>query len=149
MTDNDGGTVRIRRATVEDAAAMAALSAVLGYPVEADEFAARLARCVDARDDAVFVAADDGDVYGWIHGADHRLLDSGRQCEILTLIVDSRHRRSGIGQRLVGEIAGWASARGVPRLTVRSNVLRAESHPFYERVGFTRIKTQHVYRRDL
>ena len=34
-------------------------------------------------------------------------------------------------------------------LLVRSNVTRPESHPFYERLGYERIKTQHSYRKTL
>jgi hypothetical protein len=34
-------------------------------------------------------------------------------------------------------------------MTVRSNVVRAESHPFYERLGYVRSKTQHAYRKHL
>jgi hypothetical protein len=28
-------------------------------------------------------------------------------------------------------------------------VTREESHPFYERLGYTRVKTQHAYRKRL
>jgi hypothetical protein len=34
-------------------------------------------------------------------------------------------------------------------MAVRSNVARAESHPFYERLGYVRTKTQHAYRKRL
>jgi len=30
-------------------------------------------------------------------------------------------------------------------LRVRSNVARAQSHPFYAAMGYDRVKTQHVY----
>jgi hypothetical protein len=32
---------------------------------------------------------------------------------------------------------------------VRSNVVRAESHQFYERLGYARVKTQHAYRKRI
>ena len=49
------------RATIDDAAALAALTGQLGYPVEADEQARRLALVLASERDAVFVAvtADD------------------------------------------------------------------------------------------
>jgi len=31
----------------------------------------------------------------------------------------------------------------------RSNAVRAESHPFYQRLGYARTKTQHYYRKAL
>jgi hypothetical protein len=34
-------------------------------------------------------------------------------------------------------------------MAVRSNVTRTESHPFYERLGYARVKTQHAYRKRL
>ena len=35
--------------------------------------------------------------------------------------------------------------RGLENVSVRSNVVRLESHPFYERAGYVRVKTQHAY----
>jgi hypothetical protein len=38
-----------------------------------------------------------------------------------------------------------AALLAVPdEIAVRSNTVRAESHPFYERAGYVRVKTQHV-----
>jgi GNAT superfamily N-acetyltransferase len=49
----------------------------------------------------------------------------------------------------VAKAEAWARARGCPSLTVRSNVVREHAHPFYESLGFARIKTQHVYGKTL
>jgi GNAT superfamily N-acetyltransferase len=65
------------------------------------------------------------------------------------LVVDARRRRQGIGQQLLAAVEQWAQSRGLPHVTVRSNIVRADSHPFYERQGYTRHKTQHVYRKAL
>ena len=64
-------------------------------------------------------------------------------------MVDEEHRGRGAGRALVGAVEAWAGARGLPLMTVRSNVVRAESHPFYERLGYVRSKTQHAYRKHL
>jgi hypothetical protein len=37
----------------------------------------------------------------------------------------------------------------VTEISVRSNVVRLEFHPFYEHLGYRRAKTQHVYRKPL
>jgi len=139
----------IRRAAVDDAPRLAELSAVLGYPVAVDALTARLQRLTASGGDAVFVAVVDGHVAGWIHGADHELLETGRHCEILGLVVDAAHRRCGAGRQLVAAVEAWARARGIPSVAVRSNVVRVESHPFYEKQGYTRVKTQHSYRKPL
>ena len=61
------------------------------------------------------------------------------------LVVDSGARRRGLGRALVDVAENWTRARGLCLLTVRSNVTRDGSHPFYESLGYTRSKTQHVY----
>jgi GNAT superfamily N-acetyltransferase len=76
-------------------------------------------------------------------------LESERRCEILGLVVDPLQRGTGVGRQLVAQVERWAAARGLHMMTVRSNVLRHESHPFYEHVGYERTKTQHAYRKRL
>ena len=73
---------------------------------------------------------------GWIHAAEQDLVETERRCEILGLVVDGRRRRGGIGRRLVAEAERWAASRGLRQMSVRSNVVREESHPFYEAQGY-------------
>src|SRR5687767_14214504 len=125
--------VEIRTAEIADAARLATLSEILGYPVTADTLAQRLGRCMTRTDEVVLVAASpSGNVVGWLHGAEQELLETGRRCEILGLVVDTQHRGHGVGRRLISAVERWASARGIEQMTVRSNVVRQESHPFYE-----------------
>jgi GNAT superfamily N-acetyltransferase len=144
------GDPSIRRATREDAGAVAALSGQLGYPVSADAIAARLERLLGRDDQLVLAAiAEDGELAGWIHAAEQDLVESERRCEILGLVVDGARRRGGIGRRLVAEAERWAASRGLRQMSVRSNVAREESHPFYEAQGYGRVKTQQVYRKTI
>lgn len=57
--------------------------------------------------------------------------------------------RNGVGRALVASAEAWALGNGFSSIGVRSNVARVESHPFYERLGFARTKTQHVYSKTL
>jgi len=141
--------VQVRRAAAADAARIAELSGVLGYPVDERTMAERLAHLLARDDNAVFVAFDGDAMVGWVHGAEHELLEVGRLCEILGLVVDASTRRSGAGRALVAAIERFAASRGLRQVSVRSNVVRIESHPFYERLGYTRVKTQHSYRKNL
>jgi N-acetylglutamate synthase-like GNAT family acetyltransferase len=141
--------VNIRPALLADVPRLAELSGVLGYPVAVDELAARVARLLGRDGDVLLVAERAGQVVGWIHGAEQELVESGRRCEILGLVVDPEHRRSGTGGRLVVAVETWAYQRDLEEVSVRSAVTRAESHPFYERLGFARVKTQHVYRKQV
>ena len=142
-------TLVVRRAASDDAPHVAALSRVLGYPVDPGVMSERLAHLAARDADAVFVAVDRDRIVGWIHGSERELLEVGRQVEILGLVVDLTTRRSGAGRALVDAVERWAASRGVAQVSVRSNVVRVESHPFYERLGYKRVKTQHSYRKAL
>jgi GNAT superfamily N-acetyltransferase len=128
---------------------MAGLSDVLGYPTTEAELAPRLARLLASVTDTILVAEQSGQVVAWIHGAEQELLETGCRCEILGLVVDSACRRLGIGRHLLAAVESWARERGLPEVSVRSAIARSESHPFYERCGYARVKTQHVYRKPL
>jgi ribosomal protein S18 acetylase RimI-like enzyme len=142
--------VTVRRATPSDAPSVAELCGVLGYPVRAGLMAERLARVVDRPEDTVFVAVlPSGRIVGWLHVSERQLLEMGRYAEILGLVVDAAHRSLGVGRELVACAEAWTLARGLADLHVRSNIVRTESHPFYQRLGFVRVKTQHAYRKAL
>lgn len=141
--------VVVRPAKITDAARVAELSDVLGYPVDRETMQRRLEQFGQREEQVVFVAEMNGKIVGWIHGAEHELLVVGRTAEICGLVVADRARGHGIGRRLIDAGEEWARGRGLDEISVRSNVVRPESHPFYERLGFTKIKTQHVYRKSL
>jgi GNAT superfamily N-acetyltransferase len=140
----------IRHATLDDAEQIGALAGVLGYVVDASEMRARLSQLLGRADDVVLVGdAGSGELAGWLHGAMHTLLISPVTCELEALVVSGSHRRRGVGRQLVASLESWALARGAATLTVRSNIVRTESHAFYPGLGYARIKTQHVYRKAL
>jgi len=140
----------IRLAEQRDAERIARLSGELGYPTDVSAVSERLKRLSSSERDGVFVAdATDHGLIGWIHVAEQELLESGPRCEILGLVVDRAARRRGAGRALIDAVEQWARGRGLDVITVRSNVIRLESHPFYEELGFVRMKTQHVYRKSL
>jgi GNAT superfamily N-acetyltransferase len=140
----------LRPAALGDAPRIAELSGVLGYPADGETVAARLERLLPRAQELVLVAVPPGNAAaGWIHAAEQELLESGRRCEIVGLVVDPAYRGCGVGRRLVEAVEAWAAGRALDAITVRSNVARAESHPFYERLGYVRAKTQHAYRKHL
>lgn len=140
----------VREARSEDARTIAMLSDALGYPADQGAITTRLERLLGRGRDTVLVAETaSGQVVGWIHGSEQELLESEKRCEILGLIVDGGHRGHGVGRALVGAVEEWAARRKLAHVSVRSNVVRAEAHPFYERLGYMRVKTQHAYRMRL
>ncbi len=146
----DHGEIEVRPARLEDSTALAQLSSQLGYPVSSSLMSRRLEDILASIEERVFVACRaPNEPIGWVHAAEQRFLEADRRCEILGLVVDEASRRQGIGQRLVAAVEEWAHTRGLTEISVRSNVVRVESHPFYERLGYGRTKTQHVYRKRL
>jgi GNAT superfamily N-acetyltransferase len=139
----------IRRAGIADAAEMMRLASELGYPMTADEMRQRLATLLPSERHYVAVAASGERLVGWMHVEQRFSLDEGERAELMGLVVDSTARRRGLGRRLVEVAEKWALAQGLASLTVRSNVVRELSHPFYEALGYSRRKTQHVYRKAL
>lgn len=147
----DAAPVAIRAARGDDAEAIATLAGELGYPVTATAIGERLARLATTPDtDAVLVAVDRADLpVGWLHVGIREALEHGRRGEILGLVVSGTTRGGGIGRALVASAEQWVADRGEREVTVRSNAARSESHPFYRRLGYERIKTSEVYRRGV
>ena len=139
----------VRKAKATDAAGIAELSGILGYPVAGETMLGRLEKLEGNHQHIVFVAEVNGQIVGWIHGAERELLVADRIGEICGLVVAEGQRARGVGRRLVEAVEQWSRGRGLEQVSVRSNVARPESHPFYEKVGYTRLKTQHAYRKSL
>lgn len=142
--------VMIRKGNVSDAARLAELSEVLGYPIAPEVMRRRLETILLKPDHVVAVAELPPNLLaGWIHAAEHDILEVGSFCEIVGLVVAANQRGQGIGRRLLERVEHWALERGLTQISVRSNVARPESHPFYERSGYVRVKTQHAYRKQI
>lgn len=144
----------VRSMETVDLARASELSAQLGYAHGGDALATRFARICASPTDALLVAAPTdpasrGAVLGWLHVQERCLLEAPPFAEIAGLVVDAASRRAGAGRALVTAAVEWASARGLGRVVVRSNVVRDAAHAFYPSVGFALAKTQHVYERVL
>ncbi|HEX8777263.1 MAG TPA: GNAT family N-acetyltransferase, partial [Rhodanobacter sp.] len=92
---------------------------------------------------------DHGGLLGWIAIERRLTLESGERIEIVGLVVDAAARGTGVGRALVTDAEQWARAQGFDAIGVRSNVAREGSHPFYEALGYVRMKTQHAYRKPV
>jgi GNAT superfamily N-acetyltransferase len=140
----------IRTARTYDASALAALAGELGYPATPRAIVARLAAIEAEPASRVLVAEDArGRVVGWLHVALTAHLLDDATAEILGLVVTAGARGGGIGAQLLHAAEDWARTRGAVRLRVRSRVERERAHRFYERAGYARAKTQHVFAKPL
>ena len=140
----------LRPACIEDAAEIARLAGELGYPVAADVMQARLQALLSLPQHRIVVARGEHDgLLGWIAVECRLTLESGERIEIVGLVVDAAVRGTGLGRALVADAERWALALGFDAIGVRSNVAREGSHPFYARLGYARVKTQHAYSKPL
>jgi GNAT superfamily N-acetyltransferase len=136
---------RIRQMAAADSAAVADLCDQLGYPVDPEGIARRFARITSQGHSVVLVAEVGGRVVGWIHVSVMPLLEMDLGAEIEGLVVDRDHRGAGVGAALLQAGEAWARAAGCGAMRVRSRIARERAHAFYERSGYTRVKTQHAF----
>ncbi|HEY1952456.1 MAG TPA: GNAT family N-acetyltransferase [Gemmatimonadaceae bacterium] len=131
-------SLRIRRATAADAAALGRLMGQLGYPTEADEIPARLEK-LDARPGtAVLVAeTDQGEVVGALTVHLFPSLHTGDPIAWLTaVVVEESVRGQGIGAALVDKAEEWAIRHGARRVSLTSALRRTQAHKFYANLQY-------------
>lgn len=139
-------TFHIRKAQIEDARRLAALSTQLGYPASPKVLKARLNFLLKNREHMVLVAeSTSGEVVAWVHAYVRTLVESDPHVEIGGLVVDQRFRGRGVGRLLLQRAERWALRKGLESVYLRSNIIRKDAHRFYESLGYARIKTQHAY----
>jgi GNAT superfamily N-acetyltransferase len=132
----------IREARATDVPALARLSGELGYATDASQMARRFARVSADKQHHVFVAEQSrGAVVGWVQVHFTRWLASDPRGEVVGLVVSSEARGRGIGRRLMQAAERWTKQHGGTRVALRSNILRKETHAFYQRLGYTVTKT--------
>ena len=140
----------IRPATEADIGPMAELTTQLGYPVDPQTLAKRLAGVRARTADEVLVAVDQNDLpIAWVHVALLATLEADDLAAINGLVVDEGRRSGGIGASLVEAAEGWARERGATAIVVRSRSSRERAHRFYERIGYVEIKRSHVFEKPL
>lgn len=140
--------IGIRKATVDDAAPVARLVSVLGYPTSDEQMRLRLDAIAHDSSYDTLVACDGTEVVGFIGTRLGRLYEDDEPYgQIMALAVAAEHRRRGIGRSLVGAAESLLVERGAHLTIVTSGNHRADAHAFYESCGYT--FTGRRYRRSL
>jgi GNAT superfamily N-acetyltransferase len=129
--------------------AVAALAEQLGYHAEPSAVADRLPRLLARRDQQFLVADHEGQVVGWIHMVITEYVEADAFVVIGGLVVDREYRGQGIGHRLLAQAEQWAAANGCSVVRLSSNVKRTEAHTFYERAGYSNLKTQYSFAKSV
>lgn len=130
-------TIRVRRATADDATAIAGLLAELGYPPPSvAAVAPRLARLVDERQ-VVMLAVQDGRVVGLATMfVRHVIVDEAPFARLAALVVAADRRGQGVGRALVSAVEELAIEAGCSAMEVTSGDHRPAAHSFYRSLGF-------------
>jgi len=119
-----------------------ALSNQLGYPVKMSELITRFEELSALSHHALMVCGENA-VKGWIHLELVSDLIEEKKVEIKALVVDESERSKGTGSLLVKAASEWAKTYGVTTIYLSCNIIRDRAHAFYEREGFSKVKTSH------
>lgn len=139
----------IRSAVPADAAQIATLCGQLGYPTDAATTSHRLKVLMAPEEHVVLVAVLGETVAGWGHGFVRTSLLDAPYLEIGGLVVGKGFRGQRIGHRLLAALEDTARRLGCTTVSVRSNVIRERAHHFYTTQGYSQVKQQAVFRREL
>lgn len=90
-----------------------------------------------------------GEIAGFAQFIHQRLIESDPRVEVAALVVDESLRGHGVGRVLLAHGERWARERDCSSVNLRSNVIRAAAHAFYERAGYHHYKTQKAFRKEL
>lgn len=132
----------IRKASINDSAAIAEISSSdLGYDCTA-EFVGNKLEKLDTSREAVFVAECNDNVIGYIHVEKYDTLYSETLANILGLAVKAESRRNGAGSMLLNASEDWAKEIGAAGVRLNSGGTRHGAHEFYRARGFNSEKHQ-------
>lgn len=129
----------IRKAVQEDVSQLAVLMGELGYPTTTEEMELRFSKINSNSMYNTQVAEEDGVIVGMIGmilGFHYEKNEN--YVRIVALVVDSKHRKQGIGERLIEEAEGWAKEQRANRIVLNSGNRseRDGAHDFYVKRGF-------------
>ena len=142
--------IQIREATVQDAEAIAQLSAVcMGYDYPIADTVENLRHVLGSPCDTVFVVVAEGETVGYIHANEYRVLYAPFMVNIMGIAVAPSCRRCGIGRQLLSTAEHWARKRGAVAIRLVSGACRTEAHSFYRNCGFDDGRDQKNFKKYL
>lgn len=71
--------------------------------------------------------------------------DFGLDADVLTLTVDPKYRRAGIGRGMLDQLITWTRMRKAPSIFLEVREGNVEASPLYESAGFEPISTRSNY----
>jgi len=139
----------IRTANKEDCPDITQLTNELGYPSSEEKVGEILDVVLKHEDHQLFVAEIDKQLVAYIHLVSSIRLGSDPFVEVVAFVVHSNFRNKGLGKSLINETEKWVRAKNVKNIRIRSNIIRQEAHKFFTERGFTNLKTQEVFLKQI
>jgi ribosomal protein S18 acetylase RimI-like enzyme len=131
--------VTLRPAGDADAEQVASLMTELGYPSTAAGVEDRLHGSLNSQTSCCLVVQADDEVIGVMSAELIPYFPTGSTiCRVTSLVVSSRHRSRGVGEKLMAAAATFAREHGCSGIEVTSAERRVDAHRFYQRLGFAR-----------
>lgn len=145
--------VTVRLATAADVEAWSELRALLWPQLDTHEHAVEAVQWIaDPSTDALLAVANDGTLLGFLEVG---LRDYAEGCETSPVgyvegwYVDELARRRGLGRALLRAAEDWARSKGCTEMASDTEVHNEVSQEAHERMGYQRVETIVVYRREL
>ena len=130
--------IGVRGVEPDDAAAVAALLDVLGYPCTEAEARERIAHFREDARQFLLLAMSNGTACGLVAMKLNYSLTRGADVgRITALVVAPESHGQGVGRRLLREVETIARRNGAMRLEVTSNPSRIGAHAFYHACGYS------------
>lgn len=140
---------QLKSITQTEVQAIYNLSNQLGYANDFDLLLERIKKIIPLKDNAIFTAKIDGKIVGWLHCLVCLRVESPLFVEVTGLVVDENARGQQIGKYLIEASKVWSLNQKISTIRIRCNVLRTESHKFYQALGFSSSKEQKVFEMSL
>lgn len=122
------------------------------WPDSAADFELEVSKILNNHRLASFVAEKDGQLVGFVEVS---LREYAEGCESSPVgylegwYVAPRHRKTGIGRRLVQAAEDWARARGCSEMASDSELSNTQSHQAHARLGYQEVERIVCFRKSL
>jgi ribosomal protein S18 acetylase RimI-like enzyme len=136
------GGITIRNAEVGDYSRCLPLLTLLYHGDIGTDFEKTFASLATDDDSIILLAQSRREVVGILIGSCQTDIDwEGRTARIGAVVVSGKHRRTGIGERLVNRFVKLAQRQGCKAVKSRVNMKNREAQRFHESLGFSRVDT--------
>ena len=135
--------VEIRRATMDDAAAIHQLNCdEMGYCYALAKTENCLYSLLNNPGHCILVAVINSQVVGYAHANNYDLLYADSFKNMMGIAVSKECKRLGVGKKLLSAMEDWAKSDGAVGVRLVSGTARTEAHRFYLSCGYTKNKEQ-------